>query len=236
MEPRDLQLLSDYLAGSLDAAEARAVAQRLREDPAFAAALAAHQEYLAVLQAASRAGIKEELRAVLREADARQARIRVLRPAAAILALAAALLTLLLIRQPRPDARQLALAALEPYPLSQARGAADARLPDSVSAAYQAGRYAAVLPALQALMAQHPEDPVLRLYAADALSQTGNYADALRLLEAVRSDPLLADAVRWRIALNEVLAGGAPRALLDSLASSPHYKAQEAARLLEALP
>ncbi|MDX2286470.1 MAG: tetratricopeptide repeat protein [Bacteroidia bacterium] len=234
MEPRDLELLSEYLAGGLDAAEVRAVEERLRGDAAFAAALAAQQERIAILQAAARAGTKSELRAVLREADARQARVRVLWAGAA--ALAAVLLVLLLIRQPKPDVRQLALAAVEPYPIGQIRGVADARLPDSVAAAYQAGRCAEAQPALQALIARHPEDPLLRMYAADCFTQTGQYAEALRLLRSLQQDPLLADAAGWRIALNEILAGGSPRALLDSLARSPHYKAREAARLRDALP
>jgi tetratricopeptide (TPR) repeat protein len=243
MEQHDLLLISDYLAGDLPEQDREAFAQRLTKDESFAALFRSRQAEINALRAIGRAEAKAALKAQFAgfqaHKDVSPRRIWPL----AVLAIAAAIALLVLFRlspwQAAPAPRELALAYLEPYPLTVERGLADTGQSDwdAASAAYQAGDFAAALPLFRSLHATLPDDPQITLSLAECLSQTGSYAEAAALLRPLAEASPFQDAAQWRLALNYLLAGQDALALplLESIGKGPHYRQAQATTLLKVM-
>lgn len=240
MKPEDQLLLSDYLAGDLPEAQRGQLEMRLPAEPELAEALRRQRVYVMGMKTIARAEAKKTLRAQL-AAPPPPARIRWI-GLGSLLAVATFALLLLLWQpwQPKPDARQMALAMLEPYAAELPRSAgAESRSPrDSAFLPYLQGDYTEALPHFQRLMAQEPGTRIYALYAGDCLSLMGRYAEAAALFGPLASDSPFRDAASWRLALNSLLAGDRARAarLLETIAGNPqHYRHEAAKRLLARL-
>ncbi len=245
MEDRDLLLISEYLAGSLSLEELAAVDLRLQEDKAFQEAFLLKKSYHAIWQAVHRADTKAEIKSQWQAFRKEEAPIAINRPIIPLwvpMALAACLVILILIwspwtSSPLPD--QMAMAQLEPFPVSMAR--APQTDVDSMQAqaflAYQQGAYEDALPLLQALLQRSPEDESLSMMLGSSLSQTGRYREALLIYRQLPADSPFRDAIDWNTALHLVITGQIEeaRVLLEKLQGSSHYRQTEAGELLETL-
>ena len=245
MEQNDLLLISDYLAGDLPDSERAAVTQRMIDDPKFAALVQMRQAEADAFRAIARAEAKTALRAQFDRNRQRQnpapRRLWTVGLMAMAAAAAVALLVLVWLApwQAAPAPRALALASLEPFPMTVERGAAKSDQPqwEASIAAYQAGDYAAARDLLRSLHEAAPDDPRITLYLAECLSQTGNYADATTLLQPLAAQSPFQDAAQWRLALNYLLAGQDALAipLLENIRKGPHYRQAQAGGLLEGM-
>lgn len=237
MEQTDLLQLSDYLAGDLTETERAAVEQRLRTDAEFAALFQAQKTQkellVAIHRAETKARLREQFQAQQQPQPARSRRLWL----GAALAIAASVLLLLWLApwQSGPSLQELALAELEPYPLTVERG--DGTSLNQAQLAYQAGNYEAALPLFTAWLKENPGDDAARLYQAECWSLTGQYTEAAAALRQIATNSPYGDAVQWRLALNLILAGSQPdgEAILRDIQQRAHYKNRAAETLLQKL-
>jgi tetratricopeptide (TPR) repeat protein len=228
------ETISAYLAGDLDLLEKVQIERKLNEDEDFAREFEEAREKLLMAKAVERAALKAELKETFSGRRA-SVTIRPLWVAGAALAAAAAVLLIFFLGAP-PETqatKELAMGYLEPYPLPAQRG--EDPLAGLRARAYEQYREGDFIEAEKSFEALKEEDFSVGIFHADCLSQIGEYAEAIDILRHLTQGSPRADAAQWRLALNLILAGQEAEAktLLSEMASSNHYKAKEAQKLLE---
>ncbi|MBK8194410.1 MAG: tetratricopeptide repeat protein [Lewinellaceae bacterium] len=248
MNAQDHNLLDDYFNGLLSPEAERALKERIAEDAEFGQAFALREQMADFpRRAAQRSALAETLRSTgadfFHTAAGGQAtavpgmavrvnRRRWLAVAASIALLAAAIW---FVGSPatQPSYEQYAMHA--PLSLTR-RGAAEASASEA-EAAFNAGKYAEALRALDRLQAEQPDNITASLYRAICLIETGSTREARVLLEPVATgNSAIRAEAQWYIALSylkEKDPQGCRAALGKIIAGEEHY--EQAKSLLEKL-
>ena len=227
MTEADQLLLEDFFADRLSPAQRAAVEERVANEADFAAAFRERRRMQTYLTYRARGGATPALLAELaaeafgaeppQEAPAdRPVRPLARRRVVPAWLLAAAAVRLLLaagwwlFAQPETaDPQELYAAYAEPYPLSgTTRGATVDSLRAVFEPRYNAGDYAAALPALSAYLAERPGDGAVRLARGHARLETGQVAAAeadFRLL--ANSNTAFREEGQWWYALAALKSG-----------------------------
>lgn len=236
MDPKDLTLISDYLAGDLTPEEALVVEDRIRTEPDFASLIEGRQQEIDVLRASQRAELKEVLREQMESVKKQQGVTRNLWTAVSVAAAAAVMLLIWFApwRGEGLTSEQLAMGYLEPYPLTSERGPVSPR--QTAFDLYRQGKFAQAIPLLDSLNSAGSADPLVAMYLAESLSHTGDYAASVPIFRQLAVSSPFRDAAQWRLALNLILAGEVEKAseTLKNI-DKGHYKHKEAETLRKAM-
>lgn len=245
MNEQDFTLLDEYFNGELSPQESAGVLSRVATDPDFAAAFAFRKDQEEFLQRdARRRSLQESLQTI--EADffksggsvpgrtqsPMRARVRLMAMAAAFLLILAAVWFF-----SRPGLPQYsAYARHEPLALTVRGQNEQAKL--AAENAYNAGNYAAALPALQEVLQNEPDNLTVQFSLGVCLLETGRPADARAAWQslATGNSALKGEAV-WNIALSYLYEKNWPElktALQNIQPGMDHY--QEGQKLLKSIP
>lgn len=244
-EDRNIELISNYLAGQLPGAEAEEFRQRLK-DPSFQQEVELQRELaeavgrreasrLKALLRAEEAAIEEEPVPAARRPGARRRRFIRLAAAAALLLLAAAFW--FLGREPAPA--DLYASYFEPRKNTLVvvqRAEGEESLVQQAFRLYENEEYEEALEAFAALPDTASNDDVA-FYRANALMAVGRTGEAIPILQEVlrRGESQYPDPAKWYLALAYIDEAqyAAARPLLEELRGSPFLGKKAEALLRE---
>jgi cytochrome c-type biogenesis protein CcmH/NrfG len=242
MHADDYLLLDRYLQDELSAEEAATLRDRLRREPALAAALAERQEWQQFLRArAQRPALEKKMAGLAGDYFAEQGGARVVplwrRPLIVGLGLAAAVALVLLVWNPFASGDLYQRFADHP-PLALAEKSTATNTAAEAEAAFTAGNYETAYAALTELLRTEPTNLTARLALGISALETDRLDEAQAIFsELADGTSTLRDYGIWYLALSQVKAGdaAAARATLERLGNDDPALRRRADELLQSL-